>query len=378
MDELLKNHLFATHVIAAAGSVTLSTALTYPLDTTKVLIQVGSSSNKPLTLYQVLNRVRSLSGNSGLYGGFGWLTSGRILGMGARFGIYEVLTAFYKDGREDNYVYVSEALLAGMAAGSMESLVRSPFEMIKLRAQVTSASRIPRSSFNAESKAVSPLIDKLLHGYTPEKMALNNSVALLSTLSAKHPNLVGALQEYPWMMTGSGKAPSVCNVQKPSNIISLEGWGALWRGLRSGVVRDSIYGGIFFSSWQFLHRAMLDWKAVGMDSLPRSDEEIGPLSPISVSLAAGFSGSVAAAASHCFDTAKSRSQCTVLPKHISMERRLLKWRRPGNWFERVTGIHPADRNLLFRGSWLRMTSCGLASCMIVGGYYLAVDHLVSE
>lgn len=46
----------------------------------------------------------------------------------------------------------------------------------------------------------------------------------------------------------------------------------------------------------------------------RYDEEIGPLSPLAVSLAAGFSGSVAAAASHGFDTAKSRSQCTVLPK----------------------------------------------------------------
>lgn len=48
--------------------------------------------------------------------------------------------------------------------------------------------------------------------------------------------------------------------------------------------------------------------------LIRSDEEIGPLSPLAVSLAAGFSGSVAAAASHGFDTAKSRSQCVVLPK----------------------------------------------------------------
>lgn len=38
------------------------------------------------------------------------------------------------------------------------------------------------------------------------------------------------------------------------------------------------------------------------------------MSPLAVSLAAGFSGSVAAAASHSFDTAKSRSQCIVLPK----------------------------------------------------------------
>ncbi|KDP34908.1 hypothetical protein JCGZ_09196 [Jatropha curcas] len=378
MDELLKNHLFATHAIAAAGTVTLGTAVTYPLDTIKVLIQVGSSSNRPLKVSQALNRIRSLSGISGLYSGFGWSTSERILGMGARFGIYEILTAFYKDGREDNYVYVSEALMAGMAAGAMESVISSPFELIKLRTQVASASCTPRSASIMEHNAVSPLIAKLLRGYTPEKTALNNSVALLSTLSAKHPNLAGALQEYPWMMTGSGKAPSVFDVWKPSNIISLEGWCALWRGLRPGVVRDSIYGGIFFSSWQFLHRAMLDWKAVGMDPIPRSDEEIGPLSPIAVSLAAGFSGSIASAASHCFDTAKIRSQSTVLPRYISMERRLLKWRRPGNWFERVTGIHPADRNLLFRGIWLRMARSGLASFMIVGSYYFAVDYIVYE
>lgn len=180
------------------------------------------------------------------------------------------------------------------------------------------------------------------------------------------------------MMTGSGKAPSVCDVRKLSSIISLEGWGALWRGIRSGLVRDSIFGGVFFSGWQFMHDVMLNWKAVGMDPIPRSNEEVGSLSPLSVSLAAGFSGSIAAAASHCFDTAKCRSQCTVLPKYISMERSLLRWTRPGNRFERYTGIHPADRNILFRGLGLRMARSGLASFMIVGSYYLTVNYLVSE
>lgn len=32
----------------------------------------------------------------GLYNGFGWLALGRVLGVGTRFGIYEILTAFYK------------------------------------------------------------------------------------------------------------------------------------------------------------------------------------------------------------------------------------------------------------------------------------------
>ncbi|CAL1402911.1 unnamed protein product [Linum trigynum] len=84
------------HASAIHCSVALGTALTYPLDTIKVLTQVGSSSNKQLTPLLVLRRVQALSGNSGLYSGLGWLTSGRIVGLGTRFGVYEILTAFYK------------------------------------------------------------------------------------------------------------------------------------------------------------------------------------------------------------------------------------------------------------------------------------------
>jgi len=43
MGEWLKNQLFVSHAIAAVGSVTVATAVTYPLDTIKVLIQVSSA-----------------------------------------------------------------------------------------------------------------------------------------------------------------------------------------------------------------------------------------------------------------------------------------------------------------------------------------------
>lgn len=378
MDELLKNQVFLSHAVAAAGSVTLGTALTYPLDTIKVLIQVGSSSSKKLTISQVLDRIRKLSGNSGLYGGFGWLALGRILGVGSRFGTYEIITAFYKDGREDTYVHVSEALLAGLAAGAVESFLTSPFELVKLRAQVTSASRIPSPTSLPKTTAVAPIISRLLPGYTPDMRALNQNVDLLSTLTPKHSDLFGALKNYPWMMTGSGNPPPVCDVRRPLGIISLEGLGALWRGLRSGIARDSIFGGIFFSSWQFLHMVLIGWKGATMRPRPKNDEEIGPVSPLSVSLAAGFSGSLAAAASHAFDTANSRSQCTVLPKYIAMERKFLKWRRPGKRFQRYAGIHPADRNILYHGIGLRMARSGIASFVIVGSYFFSVDYLMSR
>ncbi|KHN39198.1 Mitochondrial uncoupling protein 2 [Glycine soja] len=378
MKELSQTQSVVVHGIAGAGSVALATAFTYPLDSIKVLIQVGSSTGKELDPAQALTRLLSVSGNAGLFNGFGWLLAGRIFGLGARFGVYEILTAFYKDGRENNYLFASEALLAGVVAGAIEAVISSPFELIKLRMQVTAASYVPSSNFALEKGARSPLIARLLHGRYPDKRALDLYVGLISILKTKNTNVTSALLEYPWTMTGSGRPPSVSNVRRPSDIISLEGWRTFWRGLRPGIVRDSVFSGIFFSTWQFLHQAMLDWKAVGMDPPPRLNEEVGPLSPLTVSLTAGFSASVAAAASHSFDTTRSRSQCTVLPKYISMERKILKWKRPGTKFERITGIHPSDRGVLFRGIGWRMARSGLASFIIVGSYLFVADQLGSS
>ncbi|XP_072956710.1 uncharacterized protein [Typha angustifolia] len=375
MGDLLKDHMFASHAIAVGSAVAVATSLTHPLDTLKTLVQVGAGPKYQLGLSQVVERVKSVSGISGLYSGLGWSTIARVSGIGARFGIYEVLSAFYKDGREDNYVYVSEALLAGIAAGAVESIACTPFELLKLRKQV-SVSRLKAATSGNVMQESTPLISRLLPGYTPDMKAWSNTVGLLSTLSPKSPNMVGKLEQYPWTLTGSGRPPLASDVKRPSSIISLEGWSALWRGLRPGVARDCVFGGVFFSTWQFIHIAMLNWKAIDIKPPPRSIEEVGPVSPLASSLAAGFSGTVAAAASHSFDTAKSRSQCIVIPKYITMERKLLRWKPPGIWLERVTGMSPADRNLMFRGIWLRMARNGIASFALVGCYFFAVDHLL--
>lgn len=376
MDELLKNPLYAKHAFSAAGAVTFATVATHPLDTIKTLIQVGSGATKQLTTAQVFDRVRATSGFSGLYNGIGWSVFGRVSGVGVRFGVYEILTAWYKDGRDYNYVHVSEAFLAGVAAGVAESVLATPFEMIKLRAQVASATRSPTSTSSTTEKVAGPLIASLLRRYTPDKTALANSVNLLSTLPSKHPNLTSAIKDYPWMMSGSGRAPHVWHVKEVRDIVSLEGWGALCRGLRSGIARDSIFGGMFFSTWQLLHSALLDWKAVSMVPPARLDEDVGPLSPFTVAATAGISATIAAAASHGFDTAKNRAECIVIPKHVSAERKLMRWKLPGNRFERWTGIHPRDRNLLVRGIGLRMARSGIATFMVVGGYFLAVGNIV--
>lgn len=374
MGDLLKEHTFAGHAVAAAGSVALASSLTHPLDTLKSLLQVGASSTKKLGLLQVVDGVRSVSGVSGLYSGFGWSTMGKISGLGARFGLYEIITGFFKDGREDNYVYVSEALLAGMAAGVIEAVVCTPFELLKLRRQVASASRFGTIGSVKPMQDSSQVISKLLPGYTPDMKAWNHTIGLLSTLSTNSSNMVGALRQYPWMLTGSGRPPLASDVKGPLEIISLEGRSALWRGLRSGITRDCVFGGVFFSTWQFFHIGMLNWMALDINPPPRTIDEVGPVSPLAASLAAGFSGAIAAVASHSFDTAKCRSQCIVTPKYITMERKLMRYKTPGLWIERITGTSPADRNLLFRGIGLRMARSGLASFAVVRSYLLAVDY----
>ncbi|KAL4189381.1 hypothetical protein AMTRI_Chr08g206780 [Amborella trichopoda] len=374
IDELLRNGGFPIHLAAGAGSVTFATAITYPLDTLKTLIQIGAGAKQQLDIYQVLGRVQCVSGITGLYRGFGWFALGRIPSVGVRFGTYELLTAFYKDGRENNHVFVSEALLAGFAAGALESIVNTPFELFKLRTQVACASW-PTSRFVEAKRGTPSLVTKLLHGHIAQKGTWDQITGLLSTLPTKHTNVTTALQEYPWVMTGSGKPPSVSYIKGPLGVVSLEGWNALWRGLRSGIFRDSIFGGFFFSTWQFFHIIMLDWKAINMDPPPRSEDEVGPVSPLAASLVAGFSGSIAAAASHVFDTARCRSQSIVIPKYIAMERKLLKWKPLGSWFNRKAGIRPSDRAFLLRGLWLRVARSGVSCFAMVGGYYLIIQHL---
>ena len=172
---------------------------------------------------------------------------------------------FLADGREDNYVYVSEALLAGIAAGGVEAVICTPFEFLKLRKQVASASCCRTVSSIKVVQESTSMISRLLPSYTPDMRAWNNTVGILSNLSPRHIDMVGALKQYPWMLTGSGRPPLASEVKQLRDVMFLEGWSSLWRGLRSGIARDCVFGGIFFSTWQFFHIAMLNWKAIDMN-----------------------------------------------------------------------------------------------------------------
>ncbi|EOA17542.1 hypothetical protein CARUB_v10005893mg [Capsella rubella] len=166
----------------------------------------------------------------------------------------------------------------------------------KVRKQVTAASRAPNATAVAEIAPVSPMITILLRRYTID---VNQAM----------------------------------DVKRPLDVASLEGYRALWRNLRSGLVRDCLYRGVFFSIWQFLHDGMLS---------------------------------------------RTRAQCVILPKYTAKESKFLKWNKPEKRLERWTGIHPTDRNLLFRGIGIWMARSSVASTAFVGSYYVAVDLLVPK
>eukprot|EP00249_Psilotum_nudum_P012588 c23871_g1_i1 orf=184-1323(+) len=379
MGDSTRETLFLRHSTAATWAIMAESVYTYPLDTIKTLLQVGADASEIVGVSRVVEAVRSSSGLQGFYGGVGWVLLGRLPVLGVRFGVYELLAAFYRDGRNDRYIYVSEAFLAGFTAGAMEALAATPFDILKLRSQMTAATRAASLHSNQRTPAkVVGLASQLLPGISSDAGRWDRVSQILAQLPTKHANLVGALKDYPWLITGSGDPPLVRDVRGVHGIVSLEGWRALWRGFQPGLCRDAIFGSFFFSSWQFLCDALMDWKALNMDPPPRSLEDLAPLSPLQLSTTAGIAASIAATASHCFDTVKSRSQGAVMPKYVFMERQLLKWKSPGTWYQRAFSLNPLDWKFRWRALGIRAAQQGIGTFTLIGTYNMAILYLTNK
>ncbi|KAL2652378.1 hypothetical protein R1flu_020506 [Riccia fluitans] len=353
--------------------VAVETAAFYPIDTLKTLLQVNANAGRKLDASAVVEGVSKSSGFTGLYGGVGWQLLGRLPALGVRFGVYELMTAFYADGRGDNYVTLSESFLAGLTAGAVESLVSTPFDFLKVRAQITSATtgevKVQRETFNFKSlKAQVNSHSNFSDGAHWDRIRRS-----LSLLPSRKTDIVVELKRYPWLVTGSGQPPLVNDVGGLRGAVSLEGWNALWRGLRPGLYRDAMYGGFFFCGWQFLDDLVTEARAYLMNPPPMSWDEVSPSSPWQLSITAGIAASFAATASHSFDSAKTRTQATVLPKYLTMERKLLNWKAPGSWFESIVGFNPYDRHVLRTGLGLRVLQQGVGTFALVLTYHTAVQ-----
>jgi len=363
----------ARHGLAAIAAVATEAALTYPLDTLKTLLQVSANAGKSTGIQAAVNagtrvdvsilasEIRSTFGVSGFYGGVGWQLLGRLSTLGARFGVYELSCAFITDGRTSHQVTISEAFLAGLFAGSVESFVGTPFDILKLRAQLTAC------SLPLEGATVSK-------SYSEAQW--NRAHRCFIGLPHLNPNIVSSLRRDPWLQNGSGHPPLVRDVSGLKRVTDVEGLSTLWRGVRPGMFRDASYAAVFFGSWQFLYELLLELKAFKMEPKPSSLEEIPPLKPWQLTVTAGIAASGAAAVSHTLDTAKTRSQATIIPRHVAMERQFLKWVKPGSWLSRTVGILPFDEPLLWRGLRIRIAQHGLAATALVGGYQAALHYFM--
>ncbi|KAG6552698.1 hypothetical protein Mapa_005645 [Marchantia paleacea] len=365
--------LFVRHGAAFVGAVGTETAFFYPIDTLKTLLQVNASAGRKLDVSAVVERVSKSSGITGLYGGVGWQLLGRLSSLGLRFGVYELMTAFYADGRSDSYVSLSESFLGGLTAGAVESLVSTPFDVLKVRAQITSATtgviKVQGETFKLNSHKAEPnLPTNISDGAHWDRIRRS-----LSLLSSRSPDITAELRKYPWLATGSGQPPLVKDVGGLRGAVGLEGLNVLWRGLRPGLFRDAMYGGFFFCGWQFLDDLATEGRAYMMNPPPTSWDEVSPSSPWQLSITAGIAASFAATASHSFDSAKTRLQATVVPKYFTMERKILKWKAPGSWFESIVGLSPFDRHFLRRGLGLRALQHGCGTYALVLTYHTAVQ-----
>lgn len=158
------------------------------------------------------------------------------------------------DGRTSNHVTIPEATLAGLFAGSLESFVATPFDILKLRAQVTAVTA--PSQYSAINE--------------PYDIARWRQIEqCFAGLSHKPPDMVRSLQRYAWLENGTGHPPLVRDVSGLKRLTQVEGLNVLWRGLRPGFFRDASYAGVFFGSWQFLYELLLELKAFKMEPTPR-------------------------------------------------------------------------------------------------------------
>lgn len=365
--------LVERHGLAATVAVAVQAAVSYPLDTLKSLQQVSANAGNNAGLNIVVDPkkgigagtlasgIRSTVGVTGLYGGLGWHVLGRLPALGTRFGVYELCCAFATDGLASNEVSISEAFMAGLCAGSVESLVATPFDILQLRAQVSAVTASSAGATMSGSKSPWTQVEQSLVG-----------------LPHAHPKMMNDIRRFAWLENGTGRPPLIKDVAGLKRLTDVEGLNVLWRGLRPGLFRDALYAGVFFGSWQYMYEMMLEYKAFHMTTKPSSVEDIPPLKPWQLSVSAGIAASGAAAVSHALDTAKTRSQATVIPKHIAMERKLLKWVQPGNWLQRTAGLLPYDQPLLWRGLKIRVLQHGLAAAALVASYETVMQYFLQH
>ncbi|GBG91090.1 hypothetical protein CBR_g51824 [Chara braunii] len=265
------------------AAVSAATVATYPMETVKTLMQVQSASTAaPVSSLELFRRLRAATGVTGVYRGALWTLSGQVPSLAVRFGTYQLMTAFFQDGRLLPGVSTSEALKAGALAGALEAVVSTPLELVKVRIQST------------HRQAVGCGIGLQASGLIDNATSLRPPVfrTLESTIQPGVHNAAGSMPE--WLRT---------------------------------------------------------------------------------SFAGGVSAGLAAAVSHPLDTATRRLHATFYPKHVRMEKSILRESEPATWLQRTLGIASAHQTRRWTGIGLQVTQHSIGFFCLLAVYHAGLMAL---
>eukprot|EP00850_Spirogloea_muscicola_P002681 SM000010S04319 [mRNA] locus=s10:898208:899780:- [translate_table: standard] len=257
---------------------------------------------------------------------------------------------FGADGREGSPRMAGTAFSAGLLAGAAEAAVTTPAGLLHARAQLQPAMGRP--------VAPQPLVSLL------DMAAHLRSQATASV----QPKLAGPLPVPACLNWRASTHTVPVAVQA---IMEVEGLGRLFRGLPATALHDSLYAGVFFGGWAYLEQCARELRALRHNSL---DTILVAPSPMEMTAEAGLAAATAATATAPLDAAVIRNHLTVVPKHIAMERRLLRLPAAGGpWWTRALRGVAESRMLPWRATALRALQHGIGTAALVGTYHLALS-----
>ncbi|CAI5522677.1 unnamed protein product [Closterium sp. Naga37s-1] len=356
MDGESRSPLFYRHVAAGAVSAVVASALTYPLDVAKTVAQAGvaqasvahavvaqtgavqgstiaggpgggSSGGLARSGTAAASRAAATSGlnwrSRAAFTGFSPHIAGHLPSLAARYTTYHLAAAYQMDGLP-SWLPISppQAALAGAIAGATESLLSTPFDLLRTRLLLATP-LLPPVPPSHPISLPSPSIR--IHRPSTPSQPTSSSLGKPSP-SETSPN-----------HTSSGQSATINQSSNPTARagVRAEGAAQLWRGLRAGVTRDSLFGAVFFGGWVTIEEGLRELEelqrrkserdgeeeqerteggGVGGGDMGRGSVGNGYWYALTQGLEAAVAAAVASVVSHPFDCAKTRTQATVLPK----------------------------------------------------------------
>lgn len=274
----------------------------HPLDTLRIRLQQPTSSTRP-SAFQLVQNIVSKEGPLALYKGMGLPLATVAFQNAVAFQAYALLSrAFDNNNKRNEPPSYKSVALAGVGAGTIQTAILTPVELIKIQLQVNTCRRPTTSSFHFgpimvakgilqregikglyRGLGITVLRDAPAHGvyfwtyeYSREWLhpgCRKNSRESLSTMLAAGgcAGVASWVFCYPLDVVKSRLQAQGNLSPKYTGIfdclqksVTEEGYKVLWRGLGTAVARAFVVNGAIFAAYETALRLIY----------PRSDDQV--------------------------------------------------------------------------------------------------------